>query len=55
MDRALERVRKGFVHVSGDPLARLADDLGVSEEQLPRLKQGTGKLLAVLDSAYMFN
>ena len=56
MDRALERVRKGFVHVcSGDPLARLADDLGVSEEQLPRLKQGTGNLLAVLDSAYIFN
>ena len=56
MDRALERVRKGFVHVcSGDPLASLADDLGVSEKQLPRLKQGSGKLLAVLDSAYMFN
>ena len=56
MDRALERIRKGFVHVcSGDPLARLADDLGVSEEDLPRLPQGTGNLLAVLDSAYMFN
>ncbi len=56
MDRALERVRKGFVHVcSGDPLASLADDLGVSDKQLPRLKQGSGKLLAVLDSAYMFN
>ena len=48
MDRAMERVKKGFVHVcSGDPLARLADDLEVSAEQLPRLKQGTGKLLAV--------
>ena len=56
MDRALERVRKGFVHVcSGDPLAQLADDLGVSEQQLPRLIQGEGDLLQVLDSAYMFN
>ena len=56
MDRALERIRKGFVHVcSGDPLARLADDLEVSEEKLPRLTQGTGDLLQVLDSAYMFN
>ena len=56
MDRAMERVKKGFVHVcSGDPLARLADDLEVSAEQLPRLKQGTGNLLAALDSQYMFN
>ena len=56
MDKALERIRKGFVHVcSDDPLARLGDDLGVSEQQLPRLTQGSGNLLAVLDSAYMFN
>ena len=56
MERARERIRKGFVHVcSGDPLARLADDLGVTEQQLPRLTQGTGDLLQVLDSAYMFN
>tara|TARA_Y100001963_G_scaffold143442_1_gene214343 strand:+ start:103 stop:1311 length:1209 start_codon:yes stop_codon:yes gene_type:complete len=56
MDKALERVRKGFVHVcSEDPLARLGDDLGVPETQLPRLYQGAGKLEAVLDSAYMFN
>ena len=56
MDTAKERIRKAFVHVcSGDPLARLADDLGVTAEQLPRLKQGTGRLEDVLDSAYMFN
>ena len=57
MDLAKARVRHGFIHVcSGDPLARLADDLGVTEEELPRLKQGTGKLSAVLNSSsYMFN
>ncbi len=56
MDRALERVKRGFIHVcSGDPLARLADDLGVTERQLPRLDQGSGNLLSVLDSSYMFN
>ena len=56
MDRAMERIKKGFVHVcSGDPLARLADDLQVTEEELPRLKQGSGRLIEVLDSAYMFN
>ena len=25
------------------------------EEELPRLKQGSGRLIEVLDSAYMFN
>ena len=40
---------------SSDPLARLADDLGVTEEQLPRLEQGTGVLEEVLNSSYMFN
>ena len=56
MDRAMERIKKGFVHVcSGDPLARLADDLHVTEEELPRPKQGFGRLIEVLDSAYMFN
>ena len=52
----MERIKKGFVHVcSGDPLARLADDLQVTEEELPRLKQGSGRLIEVLDSDYMFN
>ena len=56
MDRAMERIKKGFVHIcSGDPLARLADDLQVTEEELPRLKQGSGRLIEVLDSSYMFN
>ena len=56
MDLAKERVRHGFVHVcSGDPLARLADDLGVSEKELPRLKQGEARLEDVLNSSYMFN
>ena len=56
MDRAMDRVRKGFAHVcSGDPLARLADDLGVTQEQLKRLPQGDGSLEEVLQSDYMMN
>ena len=53
---AKKRIKKGFINVcSGDPLARLADDLQVTAEELPRLKQGSGRLVEVLDSAYMFN
>lgn len=56
MDEALDRIKKGFVEVcNGDPLARLADDLGITPDQLPRLKQGSGNLLAVRYSDYMFN
>ncbi len=56
MDRAMDRVRDGFASiVSGDALGRLAEDLGVSEEQLPRLPQLDGDLSAVLKSRYMFN
>ena len=56
LDLAKKRIRHGFHNVcSGDPLARLADDLGVTEEQLPRLEQGTGVLEEVLNSSYMFN
>ena len=52
----MDRVRKGFVHVcSDDPLARLAEDLGVSSEQLQRLPQGDGSLEEVLESTYMMN
>jgi DNA-directed RNA polymerase len=57
MDKAKERIKHGFVQVcKGDPLARLADEMEVSSEQLPRLTQGPGDLSAVLDSSsYMFN
>jgi DNA-directed RNA polymerase len=56
MDKAMERIRKGFVHIcSGDPLSQLADDLWVPKQQVKRLEQGTGCLEDVLDSAYMFN
>ena len=56
MDLAKKRIRHGFYKVcSGDPLAQLADNLGVTEEQLPRLQQGTGCLEDVLNSSYMFN
>ena len=56
MDRALDRIRDGFTSiVTGDSLARLADDLGVSEGQLPRLAQLDGDLSAVFKSRYIFN
>ncbi len=56
MDLAKERIRHGFVHVySNDPLAKLADDLGVTEEEMSRLRKGSACLEYVLNSAYMFN
>jgi DNA-directed RNA polymerase len=55
-DLAKERIKHGFVHVcKDDPLARLADDLGVTEDQLQRLEQGLGTLEDVLNSSYIFN
>ena len=36
-------------------MSGLADDLGVSEEQLPRLPQLESELNMVLKSRYMFN
>ena len=39
----------------GDPLSKLADDLNVQPKQLPRLRQGSGDLLEVFKSSYMFN
>ena len=56
MDRALDRIRDGFTSiVSGDPLARLADDIGVSNEELKRLPQLNQDLASVKESKYMFN
>ena len=56
MDKEKERVKHGFVQVcKGDPLARLADEMEESSEELPRLTQGSVDLSAVLDSSsYMF-
>jgi DNA-directed RNA polymerase len=56
MESAMDRVKKGFVHVcDGDPLAKLAEDLGVSDKQLKRLPQGKADLADVLESTYMLN
>ena len=56
MDAALDRIRRGFHTIcQGNPLDKLATELGVDEEQLPRLKQGNGDLTKVLDSIYLFN
>jgi DNA-directed RNA polymerase len=54
MDRMMERLRKSFVFtVSDNPLSRLADDLGVTTEQLPRLPLGTAELSSI--SPFLFN
>lgn len=56
VDDAMDRVRKAFVTVTaGDPLAALADDLGVTASQLPRLSLGTADVSAALQSPYLFN
>ena len=57
MDKAKERIKMVLVQAcKGDPLARLADEAEVSPEQLPELTQGSGDLIAVLDSSsYIFN
>ena len=52
----MERIREGFVSiVDGDPLANLADDLGIDATALTRLSQGKQSLDSVYQSKYMFN
>jgi DNA-directed RNA polymerase len=54
MPHMLERLRKAYVFtVADDPLARLADDLGVSADQLARLPLGTADLSTI--SPFLFN
>lgn len=56
IDELQQRLHKAYVEtVSGDPLARLADDLGVSSDELKRLPQGGAALDADNLSPYMFN
>ena len=56
MDRAYDRLRDGFVFVvSGDLLADLADQFGVSEDALPRLPQLSGDLSEIKMSKYFYN
>ena len=56
VDAAQTRIRKAFIEVcSGNPLSRLADDIGVTEDELPRLTQDTQNLDIVLKSPYLFN
>ena len=56
MDRAMDRIRDGFTSiVADDPIARLADDLGVPSTQLKWLPQLDQDLSAVQHSKYMFN
>ena len=56
MDSALDRIRRGFHTIcQGNPLDRLATELGVDDKQLPRLTQGDGDITKVLDSVYLFN
>ena len=56
VDDAHAAIRQAFIKVcDGDPLARLADDIGVTEDERPRLHQDDQKLDVVLDSPYLFN
>ena len=56
MDRAMDEIRDGFTSiVDGDPIARLADDLGVPSTKLKRPPQLNQDLSAVQHSRYMFN
>jgi hypothetical protein len=52
----MARVREAFIETTaGDPLARLADDLGVSAAVLPRLGLGDADVNEALKSPYLFN
>ena len=56
MDDAINCLRDSFTNVvAGNPLAQLADDLGITEKELARVKQGDGKLSEVAEARYMFN
>ncbi len=62
LELAMDRVRDGFMSVVSDdpntgldPLSKLADDLNITSEELPRLKLGEGKLEEISRSIYMFN
>ena len=56
MDRAMDRIRDAFTSiVDGDPLACLANDLGVDSSKLKRLPQLEQDLSAVQHSKFMFN
>ena len=57
MEESIDRIKDAFMAVcEGDALARLADDLGVTEQELKRLPQGDKTLLNnVQDSVYFFN
>ena len=62
LDLAMDRVRDAFMSIVSDdpqtgldPLAKLADDLNITEDELPRLKFGNGCLEDISQSAYMFN
>jgi DNA-directed RNA polymerase len=55
-DAAMHEVRRAFVEVTaGDPLARLADDLGIPASLLPRLQLGDADVSCALTSPYLFN
>jgi DNA-directed RNA polymerase, mitochondrial len=56
VDAAMVKIRAAFqATCESDPLAQLADSMGITPEVLPRLKQGEGKLEQVHDSRYLFN
>ncbi len=56
MEHSVEMLKDAFQSVcSGNPLKQLADDLGVTEDELPRLDQGNCEVNNVQKSIYFFN
>lgn len=56
MEEAHIRIRAGFIRVcDGDPLSLLAEELGVGQTSLKRLKQLGENLDKINQSNYIFN
>ena len=56
MDDAQERIRRAMIHIcKGDPLAKLADGLEVTQKTLLRIEPGEGELDEIHSADKMFN
>ena len=56
MEDAQERIRQAMIHIcQGDPLAKLADGLKVTPDELLRLELGEGELKPIQSADKMFN
>ena len=56
LDDAQERIRRAMIHIcKGDPLAKLADGLEVTQKTLLRIEPGEGELDEIHSADKMFN